>query len=61
MARKTYKPGVYHVLRAAQVYITRWKPFMEAGLTSQQRACLDAVLAALAECIPLFLPPPPTP
>jgi hypothetical protein len=61
MARKTYKPGVYFVLRAAQHYITRWLPFMEAGLSEQQLTCLNACLTAITECLPLFLPPPPTP
>lgn len=61
MARKTYKPGVYYVLRAAERYITRWLPFMEAGLSEAQLTCINATLAAIQECIPLFLPPPPTP
>jgi hypothetical protein len=61
MARKTYLPGLYVVLRAAQRYIDRWLPFFQDSLTAQQLACLQATINALAECIPLFLPPPPTP
>lgn len=61
MARKTYLIGLYQVLRAAQAYINRNLPFFQASLTSQQLLCVQAVVAALAECIPLFLPPPPIP
>jgi len=61
MARKTYLPGLYIALRASQRYIDRNMPFFQNNLSTQQLNCLQAVIAALAECIPLFLPAPPNP
>lgn len=61
MTSKTYIQGLYLVLRAAQRYGNRWQPFLQANMTSQQYLCFQAVMNAIGECLPLILPPPPTP
>lgn len=60
-APRTYKIGLYLTMHTLYKYMTRWQPKIEANLTSEQLACFNAVLSAISECLPLILPPPPTP
>lgn len=59
MATRTYLIGLWLVLSAAYSYITRWSVKLEANMTTQQWVCLQAVLTALNECLPLIQPAPP--
>lgn len=60
MAAKTYLVALYLVFNAAHRYGTRWQARIETSLgTSDKINCFRAVLAALAECLPLLLPNPP--
>jgi hypothetical protein len=55
---KTYIPALYFVLKHAHRYATRYQPQLQQAMTEQQYNCLVAVIAAIAECLPLILPPP---
>lgn len=59
MAQRTYAIGLYLAFNAAYRYATRWQPKLQASLTAQQYQCVQAVIAALTECLPLIQPPPP--
>jgi len=58
---RTYTIGLYFTMHTLYKYMTRWQPRIEANLTSEQLECFHAVLEAISECLPLILPPPPTP
>lgn len=60
MAR-TYQPGLYLALSFAHKYATRYQAQLQANLSGPAYTCLIAVIAALAECLPLIAPGPPTP
>jgi len=57
---KTYLPGLYFAIKHTQRYATKWQAQLGASMTTQQAACLAALLEAIAQCLPLFIPPPPT-
>lgn len=59
MAQRTYLYGLWLAMWALNRYITRWSVKLEDNMTSQQWACLQAVLAAISECLPLIQPAPP--
>jgi hypothetical protein len=61
MSARTYIYGLYLVLNAAQRYGTRWQKNLQGSMTSQQYQCFQAVLNAIAECLPLILPGAPAP
>jgi hypothetical protein len=56
---KTYLPGLYFAMKATQRYATKWQAQLGVNMTPQQAACLADLLAALASCLPLFIPAPP--
>jgi hypothetical protein len=56
---KTYLPGLYFAMKATQKYATKWQAQLGANMTPQQATCLAALLEALAQCLPLFIPAPP--
>lgn len=53
---KTYLPGMYFAMKATQKYATKWQAQLGANMTTEQAECLAALLAALAKCLPLFIP-----
>jgi hypothetical protein len=57
---KTYLPGLYFAIKATQRYATKWQAQLGANMTTQQATCLAALLTAIGECLPLFIPAPPT-
>lgn len=56
---KTYLPGLYYAILGMQRYATKWQAQLGANMTTEQAECLAALLAAVAKCLPLFIPPPP--
>jgi len=57
MAAKTYLVALYFVFNSAHRYGTRWQARIETSLgTTEKITCFRAVLAALAECLPLITP-----
>lgn len=59
MAQRTYLIGLYLALNAAYKYITRWTIKLQGNVDDHTWTCIQAVLTALEECLPLILPPPP--
>lgn len=57
---KTYLPGLYFAMKATQRYATKWQAQLGANMTDQQAECLAALLTALGQCLPLFIPAAPT-
>lgn len=57
---KTYLPGLYFAMKALQRYATKYQAQLGVNMTEQQTTCLAGLLSALAECLPVFIPPPPT-
>jgi len=62
MAAKTYLPGLYFVCNTAYRYVSRWQNRLleNEGLSSQQIACINSIVIALAECVQLFKPAAPS-
>ena len=60
MATRTYLVGLYIFFYAAHQYGVRWQTRLQAHMTTEQYNCLLAVLAALAECLPLIAHSSPT-
>lgn len=59
MAHRTYLVGLYLAEKALARYIERWGVKIQANVPTPTWVCIQAVLAALNECIPLILPEPP--
>jgi len=51
MARRTYIPGLKDALKTMNRYAKRWQIALQVVLTSQQYACLTAVITAVDECL----------
>jgi len=54
MASRVYWKSLRLVLHQAERYIERWDTQLEANLTAPQFACVQAVLAAILECLNLL-------
>lgn len=59
MAQRTYLIGLWLAMTALSRYMSRWLVKLEANMTAQQFACLQAVITAVNECLPLIQPAPP--
>jgi len=59
MAARTYGVALFFIFSKAHRYATRWQTKLEESLSAEAYTCLLAVIAALAECLPLIKPPPP--
>lgn len=59
MAARTYLIGLYLVVKALHSYITRNQVRIQANATTQQWLCIEALLNAVNECLPLIVPAPP--
>lgn len=59
MASRTYLIGLYAVLKTAHRYATRYQSTLTAHMTTEQATCLTSVIAALADCMVLLIPPEP--
>lgn len=57
---KTYLPGLYFAIKATARYAAKWQAQLGANMTTQQAECLAALIVAINECLPLFIPAPPT-
>lgn len=51
MASKVYWITLERVLDSTRRYISRWQPKLQANLTSDQYACVVAVLDAILTCL----------
>lgn len=60
MAQRTYLYGLWLTMTALSKYIDRWIIKLEGNMDTQQFLCLQAVVTAINECLPLIQPPPPT-
>lgn len=58
---RNYVPALIIVLKTAHKYATRYQAQLSASLTAPQYACLVSTIQALADCLSLILPTPPTP
>lgn len=54
MARKVYWKGLRLVLHQSERYIEKWDTQLQANLTAPQYECIQAVLAAIIECLALL-------
>lgn len=54
MASKVYWKSLRLVLHRAEAYIQRWDLQLEENLTGPQWDCVQAVLAAIIECLALL-------
>lgn len=59
MAQRTYLYGLWLAMTALSRYISRWLVPLEANMNTQQFLCLQAVVTAINECLPLIQPAPP--
>jgi len=58
-SHRTYLIAFYWLAYGLFKYGGKWGAKMFPNMTVQQRACFDAVMAALPECLELFAPAPP--
>lgn len=59
MSQRTYLYGLWLAMTALSRYISRWLVKLEANMDTQQFLCLQAVVTAINECLPLIQPAPP--
>lgn len=58
---RNYVPALIFVLRAAHKYATRYQAQLSNALSAPQYACLISTIQALADCLAIIQPTPPTP
>ena len=59
MAR-TYIPSLHFFINKLHEYATRYQEQLEASLgTTEKVECLRSLIATLAACLPILIPPPP--